>query len=557
MITRLTFVMDELVDVHLGIQVGRGFQIYKENLWERLPFLTLLISWLADDSHGAFRAMISVRRLMWVATAGLFVGVYYLARGLFGVRSAAWSVLLLAGFSNFLDRSIRVRTDLLSTALSFGALYFVCASTLTVRTMAIAGLCLGLAFITTQKAAYFVLAFAVALTARAWIEGRLHPHPIRRYLLMASASGAVFFIPLGGIALWAQLTDRLDELIDQCFRYGVQTGLVAQTYSWTTIFMWESMERSPGFWAFGIIGAAALTAHALRPPRDDTDETRLARARLGALGLWSVTMLALIGRHTVKFPYVFMTLAPCLALAGAFPLSWLGNYALDRVRSRPAIAVAILAAVAVVLVGIPARDHFMNLEAGRIVTQRQVMERAEALAAPDEAIFDGIGIVVTRRRATPWSMTARWQQERMAGADYDLIGALRESRPTVSISNYRMKQLFPLEQAFITRYFVHDWANVFVVGTKIEFEAPDDQEVEVDLLATADYAILSPDNLPVLIDGRQAQDIERLEAGKHRVAMPGHAGTVTIKLARAIKSPPESSETGAFVLAPPYHRNSQ
>ena len=73
-----------------------------------------------------------------------------------GSYTAVLALLLLCGFTTFLDRSIRLRADLVSTLFSLPGHWAVVYPSLHPLFLGIAGFFLGLSVLTTQKALYFV-----------------------------------------------------------------------------------------------------------------------------------------------------------------------------------------------------------------------------------------------------------------------------------------------------------------------------------------------------------------------------------------------------------------
>ena len=180
----------------------------------------------------------------------------------------------------------------------------------------------------------------------------------------------------------------------------------------------------------------------------------------------------------------------------------------------------------------------MNLENSLIQTQAAIMTRVDRITEPNDAVFDGIGIAVTRKKATPYSMTARWRDERQAGADYDIIGALKESQPTVMIWSYRMGFLRDDERDFISAHFVPDWANICVVGATATHTGPEPTFETINLLSSAQYAVIAKDRQRICIDGKVLGPVEFLSAGDHEVVIDGDDQELQLKYFPAVNTPP-------------------
>jgi hypothetical protein len=324
----------------------------------------------------------------------------------------------------------------------------------------------------------------------------------------------------------------LEPFLRQTLLYGAEVGLVATTYRNTWIHLAETMGRNPGIWFLGLAGALVL---AYEGRGSSADEPR--RPALAAAGAWTLTLFALLLQHTAKFPYVFLNIAPGLAVCGAVLLVRFGRGAFAGTALLDWRQIAWLAGTGATLVAFPVYHHVRAFNSDLIWGQKMVMDRADALTEPTDAVFDGIGIATTRAQATPWSLTGRWVQERRAGREYPVLDWLRRTQPKIMIRNYRLDALPPAERRFLDRHFVQDWANVYVVGAALEAFGGEDPPRAIDLLAEADYALIAADLGRVSIDGRPARPVERLAAGAHTLSVAGEPQRVVLLLAAAVRLP--------------------
>jgi hypothetical protein len=553
---RLPFVMDELVDTQLAVQVSRGERLYADLPFERMPLMTFLVAAFHDPSAGSVDSVLAARRLFWFVMLVTALGTALVANRLGGWRMAVIALGLLTGFSNFLERAIRIRADSLSTACSIPALFVLLAPRLRTAELALGGLGLGLAWITTQKAVYYVAAFAVALVARHLVESRTGDDPAAggwRIGLLAARAGAAaagFFVPFGALLLWAGLRGLLATFLHQTLVYGAQAGLAADTYRGTWRYFEQTLVRNPAFWALGLGGIGGLLALARR--RDGEAWPVYGRGSALALACWSASMLIALLQHPSKFPYVFLNVAPALAVCGAVALRRWGPALWGS--GAPAWRRAVAGTAAFVLLFLfPLSRHAKAMDRSLTDVQIAIMNRVDRLTEPGDAVFDGIGMAVSRRKATPHSMTARWYDERRAGADYPVIEHLRRTRPKVAIFNYRFRFLDREERAFVQSHFVGDWANVLVVGTLVEHEGPGPTERRVDLLATARYEVLARDLDRVTLDGRPAERRVELSAGPHLLRVEGPPQPVMLRYSPSSRIP-RPPEAGPYSLYPSYSR---
>jgi hypothetical protein len=543
MTERIPFIMDELVDIHRGCQVGKGFKIYSEVKWgiiPRTPLMTYLISAVTKLANNSFSTAILARKLMWFGTVIIFFLTYLIARQVNGSYTAVLAILLLCGFTTFLDRSIRIRADLISTLFSLPGLWAVVYPSLHPLFLGVAGFFLGLAILTTQKAVYFVVAFAVALVGRQIIIFGLNAQSFKKIGLNSLIAIAGFAVPTLSFLLWIHFSGRMEQFLDQCFFHAAKIGFVADTYRDTWKFLWQTVLRNPAIWCLGLAGIFILLFEGIQNKgnplfSENKDETFGPRI---ALSLWTLSMFVLTLQHTVKFPYFYLNIAPSLAICASLLL---GHFIFLVIKFKQRlnwthIVSALL--VSYLLLIVPFIHHKKNLKTDLIRVQSAIMDRVDSITDPEDAVFDGIGIAVTRRKGTPYSMTARWFDERRAGANYDVIESLKKSQPKVLIWNYRVKRLRKDERAFLDTHFILDWANVYVVGTTVSHKGPEPTKEKINLLSSSKYAILAKDRQKIRIDRKIPGSVEFLTAGIHDVVIIGENQKLQLKYYPAVIIPP-------------------
>jgi hypothetical protein len=553
MTERLPFIMDELVDTQIAYQVGKGFKIYSDLEWERTPLMTFLISSITKSSKNSFSTIIRARKLMWFCTVIIFLLTYLIARKVQDSLIAILALLLLFGFTTFLDRSIRIRADLISTLFSLPALLAVVCHGLNPILSSIAGFFLGLAVLTTQKAVYFVVAFGVALVGKQIILSGLNALSMKKIGMESLIATGGFAVPTLSFLLWILFEGQMEQFINQCFLHAAKIGFVADTYRYTWNFFWQTVSRNPVIWSFGLVGIFILLFEGIQT-RGDPSLAENKNERLGpgiALALWTLTMFLLTLQHTVKFPYLYLNIAPSLAICASVPL---GRITFLAIKSKRKLnwthIVSALSGIFLLLI-LPSLHHKKNLKADLIQVQSMIMDRVDSITVPEDAVFDGVGIAVTRRKATQYSITERWRDERKAGANYDIIESLKKSQPKVLIWNYRMNRLRKDERVFIDTHFVLDWANVYVVGTTIFHKGTTITRKTINLLSSCEYAVLVKDRQRIRIDGEIPGSVAFLTAGNHGITIEGESQKIQLKYFPAVKIPPPALQK-QFRLFPSY-----
>lgn len=527
-------IVDELVDTQLAYQVANGFPLYNPDFfWERTPLMTYLVGYISNDTHSAL-IFTKARHFMWMIGTLLFFMVGYGGFKLYGRRYLLVSPVLLLTFSTFMDRSFRVRADLMSTFFATPALIVLLSPQLKVLPIAFGGFSLGLAFMTSQKAVYFVIAFALALIARIVVhyENKLI---LKTILKFGFISGSCFMIPLIVQAAYMASQGSLNTFIENCFFGGYRAGILAQTYNHTIEYFYQSLKRSPHFWLLGLIGMA-------RGLKQLYEQRKKTPANRVAITVWTLVMLLLISQHTVKFPYLFLTLSPCLALMGALPVVQVMKYLETKKPFRFAALVPALTIIAViVLLIIPHRRNFEKTK--RTLHAMDLMTRVEAITDPSDHVWDGMGLVLTRKRALPYSLTKRWVDERKSGMDYPVMEHLKKNQPVVAIANNRLKRLTDEEEALLETHFIKDFSRIHVVGQIIE-HVGGEATYPLSLLATTDYAILTNNYETQVKLGKELLGrTNHFEAGTYQVTISGPPGKVTFKYNRAIRTKPHKVDT--------------
>ncbi len=534
LLDQLPFIMDELYDTNVGVMVSRGARLYADISLERMPLLTYLVAATHRPEYGSFEAALAARRLMWAGSALVVLLTWLLARRFQSKSFTVFAPALLLGFSNFVTSSISVRADVLSTLLALPALFALTARRITTAVLLGGGVALGAAFCTTQKAAYFSVAFAAGLLFRTWCEepstGRAAIRSFGRLLLVVVGSA----VPLACLVAYMTYLGALRPFVDQTILWGAWVGLVADTYGSSRIHLVETLARNPATWLFGLCGAVAVVLEGFRQARGpEVDRS----APAAALGVWTLALAGLLLQHTAKFPYVFITIAPGLALCGGILFERLTVGAWTPERPQDWRHVVWTGAAVTFLLVVPWFHHAKAFRPGLLNYQRMVMDRVDLLTRPDEPVFDGIGIAATRPMAVPWSMTARWFQERRAGAPYEVVPYLRLRQPKVLVYNYRLNGMTWKEKEVVFGSFVPHWGNVWVAGVTADIVGGDRGSRPIDLLSSAEYSVVAEDLSRVRVDGRPARAVEQLGAGRHVLDVEGEAQRVGLALAAAVAAP--------------------
>lgn len=378
--------------------------------------LSHLIGWDA-------KSMLITGRL---TTAGLALAlamcIYKCARALGYERvTAILAVALLLSFSTFIERGFRLRSEPL--ALLFAAmavLVIVRYETDRAKTLLLAGLLSGLAFVTTQKSVYFNFALGAALVVDAICIGSVSRAVKRGSLLILgwAFAIAIYAVLLGGSAM--------PQVLEVLFFGPAELALNGGGYyEGLDAFVWQTFWRNP--LQYGLVGIGLLLC-ANRFPKSDS-ATRIFLA-------YTVLLMVLVLSHNQTWPYVFTMALPFLAIYGAVAATDL----LRRSERSLAIVVTILVMIAV-------QSTVRNVQYLSHDNQVQMIlvQQTEALLAKDETYFDGIGMIPSRRMEPRlWLDAQAVGKVNEEGQNSTLYHDLLHAEPHVVISTYRTDNLDPV-----------------------------------------------------------------------------------------------------------------
>ncbi|MCK8483290.1 hypothetical protein MUY21_04495 [Aliiroseovarius sp. S2029] len=375
--------------------------------------LSHLIGWDATS-------MLMAGRL---TTAFLAIGVAFCvfkcARALGHDRlTSILAVALLLSFSNFIERGFRLRSEPLAILFAAMAMLVVIRYEADrARTLLVAGLLSGLAFVTTQKSVYFNFSLGVALVVDAAFMLSASRALWRGGLLIIGWAGAIaiYGALLGGAAM--------PQVLKLLFLGPTEVALHGGSYyDQLDLYVWQTLQRNPLAYGLVVVG---LLLSALRFHRLEST----ARIFL----VFTVSLSAFVFLHNQTWPYVFTMALPFLSVYGAIALT-----SLKRQSTRSStIATVILVVVAV-------QSFVRNAQYLGHDNRHQlaVIQRAEVLLADEDTYFDGIGMIPSRRMEPRLWLDAQAVEKTVEeGRQSVLYGALQRAEPRLVISTYRTDSL--------------------------------------------------------------------------------------------------------------------
>lgn len=388
---------------------------------------------------------------------GTLTLVYFCARALGNHRlRALFIILVLLCFSNLMERIFRTRSEPLALFFALSAMLVILRGhTLSAKRIFIAGILSGLAFVVTQKSAYFNLALGLGL------------------MIDAAQRRDFFAAILRG--LWLT-SGWLLPLIAYCFIFGgsdplrIAEGLIlgpvevaihgGEAYTSLRMYVLQTLVNNVFLYLLCFSGMIIM----LKQNKTLNEKTRIAL-------IFSIIITTLVFTHDQPWPYVFIMALPFMSLWAFVPLDYLSahNHRLGLIFALTVTALAILS------------SYITNISYLKIsnVQQLELVTRAERLLEPHEKYFDGIGMLPDRLEPTTLWLDAWYVLKTLQeGKDSEAWKVLTQSPPKIILWSYRMDKIYPVIVEAINNSYVQVAPNIRMAGRRLysgrqeEFNVP-------------------------------------------------------------------------------------
>ncbi len=411
------FVMDEFWHFTQSVYLFDGIF---ENIWPKKAVGYAVFYELSHFIGWDATSMLITGRL---TTAGLGLAliwcIYQCARALGYERiTAILTIALLLSFSSFIERGFRLRSEPLATLFAAMAVLVIFRyGADRTKSLFIAGMLSGLAFVTTQKSVYFNFALGTALVVDAICMSSVNRAIKRGALLVLgwAITIAVYGTLLGGFAM--------PRVLEVLFLGPAELALNGGSYyEGLDAYVWQTILRNPlqyGLVAFGLL----LSIKGILK-RDSA-----ARIFL----IYTIVLTALVFFHNQTWPYVFTMALPFLAVYGAVAATDLLRGPERRFSTMSGILVVIAMQSTVRNVQYLSHNNHAQLT---------LVQQAEAQLAKGDTYFDGIGMIPSRRMEPRlWLDAQALRKTNETGQKSTLYKALLGAEPHVVISTYRIDNL--------------------------------------------------------------------------------------------------------------------
>ncbi|HEX7580053.1 MAG TPA: hypothetical protein VF580_08640, partial [Thermoanaerobaculia bacterium] len=420
-------------------------------------------------------------------------------------RFEAWfAVSVLFSFTNFIERSFRIRSDTVAVFFATAAAFVAVRGEGPGRAF-LAGLLAGGAFLSTQKAVYPLAALGLAFA----VSG-LGFFPVRRQLARLGGYAGGVMAALLAYGIWFDLRNPL-RVLSMVFLSPLHFAPLHGNPFYAGIrglYVPQTLERNPVPYALAAIGLTLVLARI---------RSAASRVRLAAVSAAIVTLLVFL--HEQPWPYVFVMALPLLSVFAPEALSWLEARASGR---GPYVR---LAACALLMWQLPRNLAYLGHDNG---VQNEVVGYAERLLGRDDRYFDGIGMVPTRYPAQPVSWEALVLEEvraELARGDDSSIRRILDSRPKLWILNYRVHALREYLPRLLDPSYVRVHPDVLLPGAFFRDARP----VTFVNRWPGRYRMFRPDGSPSgepwSLDGRENGADGFVSVGPHEVVASPATGS--------------------------------
>lgn len=491
------YVMDEYSQATYPLYIPMGFYDGLD------PVKTVLYVYVFEAAHLLTHHAVDLLHvarmegvLLAILAAGATLGI---ARRLGRTRFEAWfAVAVLFSFTNFMERSFRIRSDTVAVFFATAAAFVAVGGEGPSRAF-LAGLLGGSAFLSTQKAVYPVAALGIAFAVSG--IGRL---TVRRQSARLAAYG-------GGVAAallaYGAAFDHQNPLrvISMVFLSPLNYApLRGNPYyaGMRGLYVGQTLVRNPVSYALCAVGLVMVLLRF---------RTASSRVRLAAVTSSIVTLLVFL--HDQPWPYVFVMALPFLAVFAPDALSSLEE------RSGGHAHWIRLSVCTLLLWQLPRNFAYLGHDNW---VQNEIVDFAEGLLRPDDRYFDGIGMIPTRHLADPVS----WEALVLAGVKSELergdersIQRIFDRKPKLWILNYRIHEIGKYLSRLLDRSYVRVHPDVLLTGTILR----DPRPTAFVNRWPGRYVLYRPDGSPSgetwRLDGRDAGAEGFVADGPHEVVV--------------------------------------
>ena len=511
---------DEPQHLHVAWAWTQGLLPYRDVFDNHSPLFSLLMSVPLRALGERPEVVVLMRLWMLPFSLGSLALVAFIARRLFGARTALWSVAILGLDPVFLAGSVEYRTDVAWGCAWLGVLAVLVAGQLSRRRAFAAGVLAGIAMTISMKTSLLVTTTAAA-AGMTWLASRRgeRSSPASIAPLLGAAAAGFVLAPLAAIALFWRL-GALEPMIRCLVGYNVVPGLG----------LWGSAPLRP----LGLVaGAPILVALAVWTLRRAPDPA-VGRRRAVVLASTGFAHLAI---ETVWPLVVHGDLMPLLPVEAIFAAALLVA-ATSRIPVGPNRAVRALLSpavlVAVGLGGLIATIWVGDFGRNGTCAQRRCQAEVLHLTGPGDVVMSLKGEAVFRRRPIYPAIETIAEERYRRGELVDDIPERLAATETPVVVQYDVAPYPPRAWAFMRdNYLPVDFMRV--LGQYVDPPATGAGERTFFIAVPQEYTMIGPRG-PArgVLDGEPWRGPRRLGRGFHRYVAAPVEGRLAVVWAPAI-----------------------
>jgi hypothetical protein len=464
----------------------RDFAPYKTVLGYYLLLIPMLVT------HGIIGTLIFVKNTLALLNAiCLFAGALWLKR-YFSRTAILTSLMLVIASEIMLSYSTNIRVDL----LAYWFCFFSCLCLLDRRYL-IAGLLIGLGFITSQKSIWFLIASNVALFA-----SPVYRKDILRFNAITLLVIAVYMITWSIIASTATVINSM--FYEASAMYSLDWYNDSRATFWRLIILYNPL--------LFILWPITLISLYIKPTNDKHYDERLF------IVLYAFTILLLLIPYKQIFPYYMQITIPVFFMLYAAFFSWVFAYLSERttltyVLSKQLVMIIAIFAGAIYPFGLFAAK-MMGLKGDY---QKANLHTVNSILQTNDDYIAGIDLIYTRtqpiaglkhlmgpaidylyypsEKIRPVMLASLYEDPTVTAQS--VVTALKESNVKLYINNYRMDALPPTIKQYLRSQYEHLWGSIYLYAPRI---TKGKQSIHVKF--TGNYLIESASPNRILLNGK-------------------------------------------------------
>ena len=485
--------MDEFVDLSIAADLYRGLIPFKDIHYPR-PFLfNYLFSLSFCFLNNSLWILWFNRFLFFLINIGILFFVYRITCYYLKEKIFAWfSVLLVSTAVPFLFNGCRIRSDVINSFLYLIVYYDLLIHWKKPKFGFIEGGILGVSFLISQKAVYYVLVYFLSIFLLAYVEKR-------KDLWERLKRGALGFLCVLAIYLSLILTiGASSDFFKTNIQRAFYVGIISNTYnSFKYLGLFASRNIvSVLLFLFSFLLQLKFSLY----HRFQKGTSELQKTPNNILLIHVVVLFGILFLHKAKFPYFFVMSIPLLAVFISFQMQ-------TFLSKSKLLFISIVIAVSLI-------PLFLSLFLWKKTAsyQFELIKAAEKCLDPGDSYFDGIGMVFLRPKASQLNLTRRNISEYYHGKYPRLIQELKNKQCKLIISNYRIKKLKEPENSFINNNYIQiPKAPHILIPGKILPRDKSNFEINIE----GNYILLKSSDVKIKIDGREVNDKIYLSRGMH------------------------------------------